>query len=138
MPLQASMIDMQSMTDFLEFMGSTDEDLKETYGKGYDWDFVRILLNRFDKRVEGQSRILAVLRSVAGAIMMEAPLVDSNAFSKAMSEHKTLFEYAPTSDSASYERAMESLTAITRAIEVDILTAWGREISEALLEAAAA
>ena len=59
--------------------------------------------------------------------MLTAPLVKSTAFSDAGLTKQTLYEVARESFSrATYDRAMESLTAVNGEIEGLMLKAWNR------------
>ncbi|MEO1749064.1 MAG: plasmid partitioning protein RepA, partial [Pseudomonadota bacterium] len=74
-----------------------------------------------------QTQISAFLRAQFGDRVLTAPMVKSTAISDAGLSKQTLYEVGRENFTRStYDRALESLTAVNTEIERLVLDAWGR------------
>jgi chromosome partitioning protein len=121
------MLDVASMSQFL-FMTADLLAVVRHAGGELNFDFMRYLVTRYEPNDGPQTQIVGFLRSLFGERVLTAPLVKSTAFSDAGLTKQTLYEVTRESFSrATYDRAMESLTAVNTEIEGLIMKAWGRQ-----------
>jgi len=121
------MLDVASMSQFL-FMTADLLSVVRAAGGELNFDFMRYLVTRYEPNDGPQTQIVGFLRSLFGERVLTAPLVKSTAFSDAGLTKQTLYEVSRESFSrATYDRAMESLTAVNGEIEGLILKAWNRQ-----------
>ncbi|MGH6760901.1 MAG: plasmid partitioning protein RepA [Phyllobacterium sp.] len=121
------MLDVASMSQFL-FMTADLLNVVRQAGGELNFDFLRYLVTRYEPNDGPQTQIVGFLRSLFGERVLTAPVVKSTAFSDAGLTKQTLYEVGRDSFTrATYDRAMESLTAVNSEIESLILKAWNRE-----------
>ncbi len=124
--IHPQMLDIASMSQFL-FMTSDLLAVVRQAGGALNFDFMRYLVTRYEPNDGPQTQIVGFLRSLFGDRVLTAPLVKSTAFSDAGLTKQTLYEVSRESFSrATYDRAMESLTAVNSEIEGLIMSAWSR------------
>lgn len=122
------MLDVASMSQFL-FMASDLLSVVREAGGELNFDFLRYLITRYEPNDGPQTQILAFLRSQFGERVLTAPMVKSTAISDAGLTKQTLYEVGRENFTrATYDRAMESLTAVNTEIEGLINAAWGRGV----------
>lgn len=120
------MLDVASMSQFL-FMTADLLSVVRSAGGELNFDFMRYLVTRYEPNDGPQTQIVGFLRSLFGERVLTAPLVKSTAFSDAGLTKQTLYEVSRESFSrATYDRAMESLTAVNGEVEGLIMKAWNR------------
>lgn len=120
------MLDVASMSQFL-FMTADLLAVVRSAGGTLNFDFLRYLVTRFEPNDAPQAQIVGFLRSLFGERVLTAPMVKSTAVSDAGLTKQTLYEVGREQFSRStYDRAMESLTAVHSEIEALIMEAWGR------------
>jgi chromosome partitioning protein len=120
------MLDVASMSQFLFMTADLLSVVREAGGE-LNFDFMRYLVTRYEPNDGPQTQIVGFLRSLFGERVLTAPLVKSTAFSDAGLTKQTLYEVARENfNRATYDRAMESLTAVNSEIEGLILDAWNR------------
>ncbi|GAA4130982.1 plasmid partitioning protein RepA [Aminobacter aganoensis] len=120
------MLDVASMSQFLFMTADLLSVVREAGGE-LNFDFMRYLITRYEPNDGPQTQIVGFLRSLFGDRVLTAPLVKSTAFSDAGLTKQTLYEVARESFSrATYDRAMESLTAVNDEIEGLMVKAWNR------------
>ena len=125
--IHPQMLDVASMSQFL-FMTADLLSVVRHAGGTLNFDFMRYLVTRYEPNDGPQTQIVGFLRSLFGERVLTAPLVKSTAFSDAGLTKQTLYEVTRESFSrATYDRAMESLTAVNSEIEGLILKAWNRQ-----------
>lgn len=124
--IHPQMLDVASMSQFLFMTADLLSVVREAGGE-LNFDFMRYLITRYEPNDGPQTQIVGFLRSLFGDRVLTAPLVKSTAFSDAGLTKQTLYEVARESFSrATYDRAMESLTAVNGEIEGLMLKAWNR------------
>nr|WP_269932838.1 plasmid partitioning protein RepA [Aminobacter sp. HY435] len=124
--IHPQMLDVASMSQFLFMTADLLSVVREAGGE-LNFDFMRYLITRYEPNDGPQTQIVGFLRSLFGDRVLTAPLVKSTAFSDAGLTKQTLYEVARESFSrATYDRAMESLTAVNGEIESLVLKAWNR------------
>ena len=125
--IHPQMLDVASMSQFL-FMTADLLSVVRAAGGELNFDFMRYLVTRYEPNDGPQTQIVGFLRSLFGERVLTAPLVKSTAFSDAGLTKQTLYEVSRESFSrATYDRAMESLTAVNGEIEGLIMKAWNRQ-----------
>ncbi len=124
--IHPQMLDVASMSQFLFMTADLLSVVREAGGE-LNFDFMRYLITRYEPNDGPQTQIVGFLRSLFGDRVLTAPLVKSTAFSDAGLTKQTLYEVARENFSrATYDRAMESLTAVNGEIEGLVLKAWNR------------
>jgi chromosome partitioning protein len=120
------MLDVASMSQFL-FMTSDLLSVVREAGGTLNFDFLRYLITRYEPNDGPQAQIAGFLRAQFGDRVLTAPMVKSTAVSDAGLTKQTLYEVGRENFSrVTYDRAMESLTAVNGEIEALIHTAWNR------------
>ena len=120
------MLDVASMSQFLFMTADLLSVVREAGGE-LNFDFMRYLITRYEPNDGPQTQIVGFLRSLFGERVLTAPLVKSTAFSDAGLTKQTLYEVSRENFSrTTYDRAMESLTAVNIEIEGLVLRAWNR------------
>lgn len=120
------MLDVASMSQFLFMTADLLSVVREAGGE-LNFDFMRYLITRYEPNDGPQTQIVGFLRSLFGERVLTAPLVKSTAFSDAGLTKQTLYEVSRENFSrTTYDRAMESLTAVNTEIEGLVLRAWNR------------
>ncbi|MDO9713831.1 AAA family ATPase [Paracraurococcus lichenis] len=132
-PALATNLDLQSMTEFLAFLGGTEQRISKWEGRDWPgWAFVRVLVNRFNAQSRPQVEIVDNLNVVLRELMIRAPMVETSALGSAGNVKWTLYEYVPAkSESGSYRRAVLAMDAVGAAVEAEVLSFWGRKPIEA-------
>ncbi|AKI03429.1 plasmid partitioning protein RepA (plasmid) [Hoeflea sp. IMCC20628] len=122
------MLDVASMSQFL-FMTSDLLAVVRDAGGELNFDFLRYLVTRYEPNDGPQTQITAFLRGQFGDRVLTAPMVKSTAISDAGLTKQTLYEVGRENFTrATYDRAMESLTAVNSEVEALLLKAWGRAV----------
>lgn len=121
------MLDVASMSQFL-FMTSDLLSVVREAGGSLNFDFLRYLITRYEPNDGPQAQIAGFLRAQFGDRVLTAPMVKSTAVSDAGLTKQTLYEVGRENFSrVTYDRAMESLTAVNAEIEALIHSAWNRQ-----------
>lgn len=125
-PLNASMLDVMSLASFLRMAGELMT-VVETYAPDHGFDFVKILITRYDATDLPQVQIASFLRTVLGGSVMATEFVTSTAIGDAATTKQTLFEVEPRgANRKTYDRAIESIGRVTAEIEAEIGKVRGR------------
>ncbi len=120
------MLDVASMSQFL-FMTSDLLSVVREAGGTLNFDFLRYLITRYEPNDGPQAQIAGFLRAQFGDRVLTSPMVKSTAVSDAGLTKQTLYEVGRENFSrVTYDRAMESLTAVNGEIEALIHSAWNR------------
>ncbi len=120
------MLDVASMSQFL-FMTSDLLSVVEEAGGTLNFDFMRYLITRFEPNDGPQTQIAGFLRTQFGDRVLTAPMLKSTAVSDAGLTKQTIYEVGRENfTKATYDRAMESLTAVNSEIEGLMAKSWGR------------
>lgn len=122
------MLDVASMSQFL-FMTSDLLAVVREAGGTLNFDFLRYLVTRYEPQDGPQTQIAGFLRAQFGERVLTAPMVKSTAISDAGLTKQTLYEVGRENFTrATYDRAMEALTAVNAEIEGLMLHAWNRPV----------
>ncbi|ARD70056.1 Replication regulatory protein RepA (plasmid) [Aminobacter sp. MSH1] len=120
------MLDVSSMSQFLLMTRDLLAVVKEA-GGNLKFDFLRYLLTRYEPQDAPQTKVVALLRNLFDDHVLTSPMVKSAAVSDAGLTKQTLYEIGRENlTRATYDRAMESLTAVNGEIEGLMKKAWGR------------
>lgn len=125
-PLNASMLDVMSLASFLRMAGELMT-VVETYAPDHGFDFVKILITRFEATDLPQVQMASFLRTVLGASVMPVEFVKSTAIGDAANTKQTVFEVEPRDiNRKTYDRVIESISRICDELEVEMHKSWGR------------
>ncbi|CAM5338372.1 chromosome partitioning protein [Aquamicrobium terrae] len=120
------MLDVSSMSQFLLMTRDLLGVVRDAGGQ-LKFDFVRYLLTRYEPQDAPQTKVVALLRNLFDDHVLTNPMVKSAAISDAGLTKQTLYEIGPGNLTRStYDRAMESLSAVNGEIEELMRAAWGR------------
>ena len=118
------MLDVASMSQFL-FMTADLLSVVREAGASLSFDFLRYLVTRYEPHDEAQ--ITGFLRAQFGERVLTNAMLKSTAVSDAGLTKQTLYEVGRENFSrGTYDRAMESLTAVNGEIEALLRASWGR------------
>lgn len=125
-PLNASMPNVMSLASFLSMAGNLME-VAETHAPEHSFDFVKILITRYDATDLPQGQMASFLRTVLGGSVMATEFVKSTAIGDAATTKQTVFEVEPRgTNRKAYDRAIQSSSRITAEVETEISKARGR------------
>lgn len=125
-PLNASMLDVMSLASFLSMAGNLME-VVEAHAPDHGFDFVKLLITRYEATDQPQVQMASFLRTVLGNSVMATEFVKSTAIGDAATTKQTVFEVEPREvNRKTYDRAIDSIRRITTEVESEILKAWGR------------
>lgn len=125
-PLNASMLDVMSLTSFLSMAGNLME-VVEGHASEHGFDFVKHLITRYKTTDKPQVQAAGFLRTALGDSVMTTEFVESTAIMDAAAAKQTLFEVEPRgTNRKTYDRAIESISRITAEVEAEIFKVWGR------------
>ena len=63
-----------------------------------------------------------------GSMVVEGEFLHSRVMGTATFGKETLYEYEPSTDRAAYNRVLASANTVNRAIQAEVLRAWGRPV----------
>jgi len=125
-PLNATMLDVMSLTSVLSMAGNL-MGLVEAHAPGHGFDFVKLLITRYEATDQPQVQMASFLRTVLGSSVMAAEFVKSTAIGDAATTKQTVFEVESRgTNRKTYDRAIESIGRVTAEIEAEISKARGR------------
>ncbi|MGE6743600.1 plasmid partitioning protein RepA [Allorhizobium pseudoryzae] len=121
------MLDVMSMSQFLQMTGDLLQVVEEAGGTmNYDW--MRYLVTRFEPNDGPQAQMAGFMRSIFGNRVLTNAMLKSTAISDAGLTKQTLYEVDRNQFTrGTYDRALESLTAVNMEIEELIKQTWGRK-----------
>lgn len=121
------MLDVMSMSQFLSMTGNLMEVVERAGGRAnYDW--MRYLVTRFEPNDGPQVQMTGFMRAIFGKRLLENAMVKSTAISDAGITKQTLYEVERSQFTrGTYDRALDSLTAVNGEIESLVQLAWGRK-----------
>lgn len=128
-PIPPSMLDFASSGEFFRFLAGVARDFRGSLtSDALAYDFVRIVTTRFKATDRNQAEIVrwkqALFQdSVLGEAMVDTALVDAAGILK-----ETLYEYEPSGNRRTYERGLEAMDRVNRALERELLRVWGRPV----------
>ena len=125
--IHPEMLDVMSMSQFLRMTADLMDVIAQS-GADMSHDWMRYLLTRYEPTDAPQNRVVAFLRTMYGEKVLNAPMLKSTAISDAGLTKQTLYEVERSAFTRStYDRAMESLTAVNDEISALIQETWGRK-----------
>jgi chromosome partitioning protein len=125
-PLNASMLDVMSLASFLRMAGELMT-VVESYAPDHGFDFVKILITRYEATDQPQVQMASFLRTVLGASVMPVEFVKSTAIGDAANTKQTVFEVEPRDiNRKTYDRVIESISRICDEIELEMHKSWRR------------
>lgn len=121
------MLDVMSMSQFLQMTGDLLQVVEEAGGTmNYDW--MRYLVTRFEPNDGPQAQMAGFMRSIFGNRVLTNAMLKSTAISDAGLTKQTLYEVDRGQFTrGTYDRALDSLTAVNMEIEELIKQTWGRK-----------
>jgi chromosome partitioning protein len=120
-------LDVMSMSQFWHMTGDLLR-VVENAGGTMDYDWMRYLVTRFEPNDGPQSQMSGFMKSIFGNRLLENAMVKSTAISDAGLTKQTLYEVDRSQFTrGTYDRALESLTAVNSEIEDLIKQTWGRK-----------
>jgi chromosome partitioning protein len=120
------MLDVMSMCQFLQMLGEVLNTLKGA-GGNMNLDWLRYLVTRYDPQDGPQTQMVAFMRSMFRNHVLTNPMLRSVAISDAAMTNQTLYEVERNQFTrATYDRAMEAMSAVNGEIAELIHKAWGR------------
>lgn len=121
------MLDVMSMSQFLHMTGDLLA-VVEDAGGAMNYDWMRYLITRYEPNDGPQSQMSGFMRSIFGNRVLENTMLKSTAISDAGLTKQTLYEVNRSQFTrGTYDRALESLTAVNSEIEDLIRGTWGRK-----------
>lgn len=121
------MLDVMSMSQFLHMTGDLLQ-VVEDAGGSMDYDWMRYLVTRYEPNDGPQTQMAGFMRSIFGNRVLENTMLKSTAVSDAGLTKQTLYEVDRNQFTrGTYDRALESLTAVNTEIEDLIRSTWGRK-----------
>lgn len=121
-------IDVASLSQFLNMAASLMEVVSRSGNVSTDID-VRFLISRHDVSEKTQGEMIDFLRQIIGDRVMTSVFLKSSAVSEAGAYRKTLYDVSPATDGINrqtYERAINSINAVTAEVETLIHNVWER------------
>jgi chromosome partitioning protein len=121
------MLDVLSMSQFLQMTGDLLK-VVEDAGGAMDYDWMRYLVTRFEPNDGPQTQMSGFMRSIFGNRVLANAMLKSTAISDAGLTKQTLYEVDRSQFTrGTYDRALESLTAVNVEIEELLRRTWGRK-----------
>ena len=137
-PIPPQMIDFASSGEFFRFMSEIARDFRRNVSRDMmNYDFVRILTTKYKPADRSQTAIVNWERALFSDAVLEHPMVDTAMMDSAGILKETLYEFEPTGNRRTYERALEAMNLVNGAIEAELLQVWGRtKVRQGALEVA--
>lgn len=126
-PTRATMTDLASTGEFFAHLAGYISDFRAAFGCGLEFAFSKILVSAYDPTDRSQEALVGLIREQFGDAVLPGEFLHSRVMGTAGFGKETLYEYDPTTDRTAYNRVQASVNAVNRAIEREILRAWGRE-----------
>ena len=127
-PVPMTMTDIASTGEFFRFLRSYTGEARKTISDGeLRFDFLRLLATRFQATDGSQANLLHLFQGNFADIVLAEPMVHTALVGSAGLSKQTLYEWQPTDSRRTYERALDSLNRVNRAIAAEIEAAWRRD-----------
>ena len=125
-PTRATMMDLASTGEFFGHLANYIAEFRSAFGAGLEFDFTKVMVTAYDPTDRSQETLVSLIRERFGETVLPGEFLHSRVMGTAGFGKETLYEYEPTTDRAAYNRVMTSVNTVNRAIEREILRAWGR------------
>lgn len=128
-PIPPSMLDFASSGEFFRFLAGVARDFRGTLAPdALAYDFVRVVTTRFKATDRNQAEIVRWKRALFQDAVLAEPMLDTALVDAAGILKETLYEYEPTGNRRTYERGLDAMRRVNRALERELLRAWGRPV----------
>jgi len=128
-PIPPSMLDFASSGEFFRFLAGVARDFRGSLAAdALSYDFVRIVTTRFKAADRNQAEIVRWKQALFQDAVLPEPMVDTALIDAAGILKETLYEYEPGGNRRTYERGLEAMDKVNRALEREILRTWGRPV----------
>lgn len=128
-PTRATMTDLASTGEFFAHLASYISEFRSAFGTGLEFDFTKVMIGAYDPTDRSQEALASLVRERFEDAVLPGEFLHSRIMGTAGFGKETLYEYEPTTDRAAYNRVIASANAVNRAIELEILRAWGRDLT---------
>jgi chromosome partitioning protein len=133
-PVQANMVDLASCAEFMGFLAAHARETAASQhgaagrqaGASPPSPFLRVLVTRFRQGDRSQAAVLEAMEHRFGDLLLPVAMLESTMLGASALLKETPYEYEPGDGRRTYDRAIEALDAVNRAVELDVLRAWGR------------
>lgn len=123
-----NMIDVASLAQFMTLATTAMDEIGKA-GHGFDYQFLRYLLCRYEPTDGPQTQMAGFLRSMFPGLVMTNPFLKSTAIADAGMTSDTIFEIDRNQiNRATLARALESINLVSDELELEIQRAWGRNV----------
>lgn len=130
-PIPPSMLDFASSGEFFRFLAEVARDFRGSITRdALAFDFVRIVTTRFKASDRNQAEIVRWKRALFQDAVLAEAMVDTALVDAAGILKETLYEYEPAGNRRTYERGLEAVRRLDRALERELLRVWGRPVDE--------
>ncbi|MDW8341667.1 MAG: AAA family ATPase [Geminicoccaceae bacterium] len=128
-PVPPSMLDFASSGEFFRFLAEVARDFRGSIARdALAFDFVRIVTTRFKASDRNQAEIVRWKRALFRDAVLAEAMVDTALVDAAGILKETLYEYEPAGNRRTYERGLEAVRRVDRALERELLRVWGRPV----------
>lgn len=125
--IHPQMLDVMSMSQFLLMLGGILESISDA-GAEVRLKWFRYLVTRFEPTDGPQTQMVGFMQALFPKQMLKTPMLKSTAISDAGITNQTLYEVERSQFVRStYDRAIESLSAVNEEISNLVHKAWGRK-----------
>lgn len=125
--IHPQMLDVMSMSQFLLMLGGILKGIEEA-GVTISLDWFRYLVTRYEPADVPQQQMVGFMQSMFAQHLLKNAMVKSTAIADAGLTKQTVYEVERSSfNSATYDRARESLDAVNSEIITMLHNAWGRK-----------
>lgn len=123
-PMPPSMYDFSSTISFLTMLQETMDVLERSVGV-IDYNFVKLLISRYDENKSGQAALVGLLESEFGNAVLTAKLRESAEIVTAGNLQRTVYELEKaTTSSKVHKRCLNILDSVNREVELLIRKSW--------------
>lgn len=130
-PIPPSMLDFASSGEFFRFLAGVARDFQQSItSEALAFDFVRIVTTRFKATDRNQAEIVRWERALFQDAVLPEAMLDTALIDAAGILKETLYEYEPMGNRRTYERGLEAMVRVNRALERELLRVWGRCVEE--------
>lgn len=124
--IHPQMLDVMSMSQFLLMLGGILQSISKA-GAKVRLKWFRYLVTRYEPTDGPQAQMVGFMQALFPAQMLKSPMVKSTAVSDAGITNQSLYEVDRTQFvRATYDRALDSLSAVNEEITALVHEAWGR------------
>ena len=124
--IHPQMLDVMSMSQFLLMLGGILQSIRKA-GAKVRLKWFRYVVTRYEPTDGPQAQMVGFMQALFSAQMLKSPMVKSTAVSDAGITNQSLYEVDRTQFvRATYDRALEALSAVNEEITSLVHEAWGR------------